>query len=103
VSSWVGVWLLAKANPLQEHHVRTAASSLGIHSTRKTLTDRSKSCKGQKDCWVLQHIRDKERLRKLCFSEKSLRVKHCSKDPGLSVGSQTMDIFNISQDRAIST
>jgi len=41
--------MLAKANPLEEHHFRTAVSSLGCPSTRETLTDWSESCKGQKD------------------------------------------------------
>ena len=67
MSSWVGVWLLAKANPLQNHHIRTAASSMGLPSTRKTLTDWSKSCRGQKGGWDLEHIMDKERLRVMSF------------------------------------
>lgn len=55
MSSWVGVWLPAKVNPLQ-NHIRTPASSVGLSSTRKSLTDWSEPCRGQKDGWGLEHI-----------------------------------------------
>lgn len=67
MNSWVDVWLLAKANPLQHHHIRTAASSVGLPSTRKSLTDWSDSCRGQKGGWGLEHIMGEERLRELEF------------------------------------
>ena len=76
----MGVWLPAKAKPLQNHHIRSAVSSLQLPSTRKTLTDWSKSCKGKKDGWGLETIMDKERWRELGFflrnpSESNTRRK----------------------------
>ena len=61
--------MLGKANPLQDDHLRTAVSSMGLTSTRKTLTEWRESCRGQKDGWGLEHIVYKERLRKPGFGK----------------------------------
>ena len=66
MSGWVAVWLLVNVNPPQDHP-RTAATSMGLPNTIQTLTDWSKSCRGQKDGWGLEHVMDKERLRELGF------------------------------------
>ena len=68
MGSWVGVWVLGKANPLQDDHLRTAVSSMGVTSTKKTLTEWRESCRGQ-DGWGLEHIVYKERLRKPGFGK----------------------------------
>jgi len=62
----VCVWLLAKAKPLLDY-IWTVASSLGLPSTRKTLTDWSKSYRDQNYSWGLEHIMDKGRQRELSF------------------------------------
>ena len=70
MGSWVGVWVLGKASPLPDDHLRIAVSSMGLTSTRRTLTDWRESCRGQKDGWGLEHIVYKERLRKPGFGKK---------------------------------
>ena len=42
-------------------------STLELPSTQETLRDWSKSCRGQKTGWGLEHIMGKERLRELDF------------------------------------
>ena len=92
---------MGKANPLQDDHLRTAVSGMGLTSTRKTLTEWKGNCRGQKDGWGLEHILYKERLGKPGFGKKSLRAKHWSKDPGQLVRSLSMEIFKICRDKQL--
>jgi len=38
---------------------------MGLPSTRRSLADWRKSCRGQKDGWALEDVMDQERLREL--------------------------------------
>ena len=90
----MAVWLLAKVNPPQGR-IRTAASSMGLPSTRKTL-HRMERVLQRPEGWLGPGAQygEAEAERAGVF-EKLFREKHWSKGPGPLVGPHSMEIFNI--------